>query len=216
MSRRVTIAFLLLAAAAAPAAAQAPPFPTRPSAPNAWTSLSIGLLRLPEIYDPDSDATWDFGNVVQFRGTLEREFQRGASLGVAASLARAPLTYVGAECAGGCDADAFLWQALALFRIGGGRFGLHQIIEVAAGVTGFSGFQEDGGNDIGDGTVIDPTLSIGFGLGYSLSPNTQFTFVQDLGIMLHERGDRPAGDESNVPITYTTRLGLRFGLGGWR
>lgn len=214
MSRRATLALVLLAAASAPSMAQVP-FPPRPTGPNAWTSLSIGLLRVQDIYDPESDATWDFGNVVQFRGTLEREFQRGASIGVAASLARAPLTYVGPEC-GSCDADATLWQALALFRIGGGRFGLHQVIEVAAGVTGFSGFQERGGDDLGSGTVIDPTLSIGFGLGYSLSPNTQFTFVQELGLMLHERGDRPAGDESNVPIAYTTRIGLRFGLGGWR
>jgi len=214
MSRRVTLAFIMLVAGAAPSAAQVP-IPRPAPGPTAWTSLSMGLVRLQNIYDPDSDATWDFGNVVQFRGTLEREFRRGASLGVAASIARAPLTYVGPEC-GACNADAMVWQALGLFRIGGGRFGLHQVIEVAAGVTGFSGFQERGGNEIGGGTVIDPTLSIGFGLGYSLSPNTQFTFVQELGLMLHERGDRPAGDESNLPVGYTTRIGLRFGLGGWR
>ena len=216
MSRRVVIAALaLLAVLSTPSLAQVPPFPSRASGPTAWTSLSVGLLRIPTMYDPASEATWDFGNVVQFRGTLEREFRRGASVGVAASLARAPLTYVGPDC-GSCDADATLWQALALFRIGGGGFGLHQIIEVGAGVTGFSGFRAREGGDIGSGTTIDPTVTLGFGLGYSRSPTTQFTFVQEFGLMVHERGDRPAGDESNLPIANTTRIGLRVGLGGWR
>jgi hypothetical protein len=214
MSRRFTLAVAALVVAGAPAAAQVR-FPTRPLEPTAWTSLSVGLVRVQDIYDPETDAVWDFGNVVQFRGTLEREFQRGASFGIAATLARAPLTYRGSAC-GECDADALVWQALGLFRIGGGRFGLHQVIEVGAGVTGFSSFQARDGDDLGTGTVIDPTFMIGFGLGYSLSPTTQFLFVQDIGLMLHERGDRAAGDESNLPIAYTTRVGLRFALGGWR
>ncbi len=215
MLRRLTLALVLLAVASAPAAAQER-FPSRLTNPTAWTSLAIGLYQLQDMYDPESNSTWDFGNIVQFRGTLEREFQRGMSLGVAGTLARAPLTYVGNPC-GGCDADVTLWQALALFRIGGGgSLGLHQVIELAAGVTGFSNFTQRSGGSIGPGTVIDPTFNIGYGLGYSLSPNTQLTLLQEVGLMIHQRGDRPAGDESNVPRTYTTRIGLRFGLGGWR
>jgi hypothetical protein len=215
MLRRVTLALILLASAGGPSAAQErfPQFPTRP---NAWTSLSIGLFQLQDMYDPESNSAWDFGTIVQFRGSLERDFQRGTSVGVAASLARAPLSYAGPDCTF-CDADVTLWQVLALFRIGGGRsVGLHQVIEIGAGVTGFSGFRQRGGDEIGPGTVVDPTFSIGYGLGYSLSPNTQFTLLQEVGLMIHRRGDRPAGDESNVPRTYSTRIGLRFGLGGWR
>jgi len=216
MSRRLGLVLIMLAAAAAPAAGQVR-FPTAPARPTAWTSLSVGLYQLQDMYDPESNSTWDFGNIVQFRGTIERDFQRGMSLGVAGTLARAPLTYGGGECPNFCDADLTLWQALGVFRIGGGTsFGLHQVIELAAGVSGFSNFSQRGGGSIGPGTVIDPTLMIGYGLGYSFSPNMQFTLVQEVGLMMHDRGDRPAGDESNVPRTYATRIGLRFGLGGWR
>jgi hypothetical protein len=211
MSRRLGVVLILLAVASAPLSAQVR-FPTAPIRPTAWTSLSVGLFQLQDMYDPESNSTWDFGNIVQFRGTLERDFQRGASFGLVGTLARAPLTYVGPECT--CDADVTLWQAMGLFRLGGGgSFGLHQVIELSAGVTGFSGFSERGGDAIGPSTVINPTFIIGYGLGYSFSPNSQFMLVQEVGLMMHDRGDRPAGDESNVPRTYATRIGFRFGLG---
>jgi hypothetical protein len=213
MLRRVTLALILLAAPSVPSGAQER-LPRLLPRPNTWTSLSVGLYRLPVIFDPPSNSDWDFGNIVQFRGTLERDFQRGTSLGVALTYAKAPLTYNGPDCSQ-CDADVALWQALALFRIGGG-IGLHQIIEIGAGLTGFSNFQRRGAEALAARSVIDPTISIGYGLGYSLSPNTQFTLLQEVGLMVHRRGTRPAGDESNVPSTYATRLGLRFGLGGWR
>jgi hypothetical protein len=208
--RRTAFIAFLLAAVTVPSLAQ-PPFPRAAARPNAWTSLSVGLYNVQDIFDPESSSVWDFGNIFQFRGTLEREFQRGTSIGVAATLARAPLTYEGPECL--CDADLTLWQALALFRLGGGGIGLHQIIEIAAGVTGFSNFSRRDGGPIGPGTVIDPTFKIGYGLGFPLAPNTQFTLVQEVGLMLHERGDRAAGDESNVPRTWSTRIGIRYGLG---
>jgi hypothetical protein len=166
------------------------------------------------MYDPESDSVWDFGNVFEFRGSLEREFQRGQSFGVVATLARAPLTYDGPECQ--CDADVTLWQALALFRIGGRGIGLHQVIELAAGITGFSGFSARDGESIGPGTVIDPTFKIGYGLGFPLAWNLEFMLVQEVGLMLHERGDRAAGDESSVPRTSSTRVGIRYGLGSRR
>jgi hypothetical protein len=217
MSRRLTLALAALVIGAAPVTAQVR-FPTRPATPSAWASLSIGLFQLQDIYDPDSDSFWDFGNIVQFRGSLERSLRRGWSAGIAGTLARAPLSYSGPDCdLPSCDADAMVWQALALLRIGGGGVGLHQVIELAAGVTGFSGFdRRDGAGDIGPSTVIDPTFKIGYGLGVPLAANMEFTLLQEVGLMIHERGDRPAGDESNVPRTYATRIGLRFGLGGRR
>jgi hypothetical protein len=215
MPRRVILTLLILGTVSAPAAAQVP-IPRRPVGPTAWTSLSVGLFQVQDIYDPESNSVWDFGTIVQFRGTLERDFQRGMSLGVAGTLARAPLSYSGPECVSICDADLTLWQALGLFRIGGGGFGFHQVIEIAAGVTGFSNFSRRDGGTVGPGTAVDPTFKIGYGLGYTLSPNAQVTLLQEVGIMIHERGNRPAGDESNVPRTWATRVGLRFGLGGRR
>lgn len=215
MRRRVTLALFLLASASVSSAAQER-FPRLPPRASTWTSLTVGLYRLPVIFDPTSNSDWDFGSIVQFRGTLERDYRPGTSLGVAVAYARAPLTYNGPDCPSSCDADVALWQALALFRIGGGGIGLHQIIEIGAGVTGFSSFQRRGGGQLAPKNIVDPTISIGYGLGYSLSPNTQLTLLQEVGLMVHRRGNRPAGDESNVPSTYATRIGLRFGLGGWR
>jgi hypothetical protein len=210
MIRRFALGLFLLVMAT-PAAAQSP-FPRIPLRPNAWASLSVGLYNLGDIYDPESDAVWDFGNIFQFRGTLEREFRRGTSFGVAGTLARAPLTYNGPECQ--CDADVTLWEVLGLLRLGGGGIGFHQVIELAAGVTGFSNLsRRTGTGSIGGGSVIDPTFKIGYGLGFPLARNTEFTLVQEVGLMLHERGDRAAGDESNVPRTWSTRVGIRYGLG---
>jgi hypothetical protein len=215
MLRCITLALTLLACASMPAPAQER-FPRIPPRATTWASATVGLYRIPNVlFDPGSNSDWDFGSIVQFRGTLERDFRPGNSLGVAVTYARAPLTYDGPDCSF-CDADAALWQALALFRIGGGNLGLHQVIEIGAGVTGFSKFQQRDGGRLAPGSVIDPTINIGYGLGYSLSPNTQFMLVQEVGLMVHRRGNRPAGDESNMPSTYATRIGLRIGLGGWR
>jgi hypothetical protein len=215
MRRRVMLALILLAFGPAPSGAQER-FPRLPLRATTWASASIGLYRVPDVlFDPESNSVWDFGSIIQFRGTVERDFRPSASLGLAVTYARAPLTYDGPDCSF-CDADAALWQALALFRIGGGNAGLHQIIEIAAGVTGFSSFQQRSGGRLAPESTIDPTVNIGYGLGYSLSANTQLTLVQEVGLMVHRRGSRPAGDESNLPSTYATRIGLRFGLGGWR
>ena len=219
MTRRFTFALtvlmLLTAAAGARAAAQER-FPVmRRSGPTAWASLSVGLLQVSTMYDPTSNSDWDFGNIVQFRGSLEREIQRGASLGAVASFARAPLTYFGPECVAGCNADAGVWQALALFRIGGGgMFGLHQVIELEAGATGFTNFRENSGVALSPRSVVDPTFNLGYGFGYSFSPSAQLTVVQQFGLIVHRKGDRPAGDQSNVPRTSVTRIGVRLGLGG--
>jgi hypothetical protein len=217
MPRRFVLALILLATAAATPAAAQERFPViRRPGPSSWTSLSVGLLQLQDMYDPPSNSGWDFGNIVQYRGTLERDLQRDMSIGIAVTYARAPLTYVGPDC-NICDADAGLWQALALFRIGGAGFvGLHQVIELEAGVTGFTSFKDRGGGTLAPAGIADPTFNIGYGLGYSIAPSVQLTLVQQVGLMVHRKGARPAGDESNVPRTYTTRIGVRVGLGGYR
>jgi hypothetical protein len=213
MSRHVVLAFIMLTVAA-PASAQVR-FPARPAGPNTWASGSVGLYQLQNMFDPGSDAFLDFGSIVQLRGTLERDLQRGAAIGAAVTFARAPLTYDGPDCSG-CDADVSIWQALAILRIGGGGLGLQQVIELGAGVTGLGEVRERDGGRLAPETSINPTFSIGYGLGFAFSANTQLMFLQEIGLMVHRRGDRPAGDDSNLPRTYATRIGLRFGLGGWR
>jgi hypothetical protein len=217
MPRRVFLLLVVLASAAVVPAAAQERFPVlRRTGPNGWASLSVGLLQLQEMYDPPSNSGWDFGNIIQYRGTLERNLRRGMSVGLALTYARAPLTYVGPDCSF-CDASAGLWQALALFRIGGtGIVGFHQVIELEAGVTGFGSFRDQGGGNLAPEGIIDPTFNIGYGLGYSIAPNTQLTLVQQVGLIVHKKGDRPAGDETNMPRSYSTRIGLRVGLGGYR
>ena len=216
MARRICLILVLLGMAAPMPLAAQERFPViRRTGPNGWVSLSLGLQQLQDMYDPGSDSGWDFGNIVQYRGTLERELERGMAAGVAISYARAPLTYRGPDC-NFCDAYAGLWQALALFRVGGGPgiVGLHQVIELEAGVTAFTSFRDQGGGALAPGGgIVDPTFNIGYGLGYAIAPNTQLTLVQQLGLILHQKGSRPAGDESNIARSYTTRVGLRFGLG---
>jgi hypothetical protein len=217
MLRRVFLLLIVLTSAAVVPAAAQERFPVlRRSGPNGWASLSVGLMQLQEMYDPPSNSAWDFGNIIQYRGTLERNLQRGMSVGLTLSYARAPLTYVGPDCSL-CDAGADLWQALALFRIGSsGIVGFHQVIELEAGVTAFSSFRDQGRGVLAPEGIIDPTFNIGYGLGYSIAPNTQLTLVQQVGLIVHKSGDRPAGDESNMPRSYSTRIGLRVGLGGYR
>lgn len=206
-------AALLAATVAAPAAAQLPRV-SLATTPTTWTTLSVGYMDLPGVYEGGSASTWDIGGFPTFRATIEQEFRRGAQLGAALSYASMPMTYYGADC-GGCNADAKLWQALGLFRIGAGtRF--HQVIEVSAGVSSVQDVRlEDGGGRIGPtDPVMAPTIGLGYGFAYPLSPRTQFVLMQEFGLMFFKRGDAPAGSDESRPRTQVTRIGLRMGLGG--
>jgi hypothetical protein len=180
--------------------------------PIAWTSLSVGWMSHADVCDPDANACWQFGGAPQFRATLEMPMGRGASIGVAGTHARIPLTYQGGVLSGcnGCDADANISQLLANLRIGGAS-GFHQVIDLNAGMTFYSNFRST------EGTKLDPSkplsafnFAVGYGFGYSLSERFQIMLVQDYGLVIHKR---MPGSPGNTAQQSTTRVGARYGLG---
>lgn len=181
--------------------------------PAAWTSLSIGWLTQQGLCDPDSNACWNFGSAPQWRATLDYPVGRGASIGVAASLARVPLTYqgslVGPNSCGGCDADANVTQYFANLHLGG-QSGFHQVIDINAGMTVFSNFRSTSGTKLGGNAVSDVSFAIGYGFGYGFSPRMQLMLLQDYGLIIHKR---QPGRSNNTAQQSTTRIGLRVGLG---
>lgn len=181
--------------------------------PAGWTSLSIGWLNQQGLCDGDSNACWDFGGAPQWRATLDYPLGRGASIGVAATLARVPLIYSGGPIGAGCvscDANANIVQYFGNFRLGGTGIGLHQIIDLNAGMTVFSNFRSSTGAELGGNAVSDISFGIGYGFGYGFSPRMQFMLVQDLGLIIHKRA---TGTSENTAQQSTTRIGLRVGLG---
>lgn len=187
--------------------------PVRRDNPIAWTSLSVGFLQQQDFHDPTTNADWDFGSGFQFRGTLEYPMG-GASLGLAASMARLPLIYRGApfterSCVS-CDADANVSQLLANFRIGGGS-GFHQVIDLMAGYTFFHNFKSSDGAELGpEKAVSDFTFGLGYGFGYNFTSRAQLMVVQDLMLMVHKR---VPGNVENILQQRTLRVGGRFALG---
>lgn len=178
--------------------------------PQFWASAGLGIMQTQTIEDYATRSSWDFGTVTQWRATLERGLRNGGSIGVAGTWARPALAYEGGGCAGACDAEATYFQVLALFRTGG-REGFHQVIELHAGVTGFSDFRTDDDTKLPPlGTVLDPTFAVGYGFAYGFSRRTQVMLVQDVGAVLHRRDDAPAG-ANTLRQFQTTRIGFRVG-----
>lgn len=214
--RRATLALAALAltgvaAAALPRAAQAQY--GAPRAPSAYTTLSVGYQDIGNVHEGGSNSDWLIGGFPVFRGSIEMPIQRNSQLGAVVSYARMPLTYYGTDC-NACNADATLWQALGMFRIGGGR-GLHQVIEITAGVSSVQDMRQRNAGKIGPGSpVIAPTVALGYGIGYPLSPKMDLVLLQEYGLMFFKRGDALAGSNTSTPRTQVTRIGLRMGLGG--
>jgi hypothetical protein len=182
--------------------------------PPYWVGVSIGLAQASSVHDGTTDSQWQFGTAAQYRATLEKRLQAGLSIGVSAGFATVPLTYSGisAGCAGGCDAKADIMQLHALFHAGSGM-GLHQVVELGLGATGYSNFRTEVGGTKLAPTAADYDLSFafGYGFGYGLSPKSAIEVVQEFGTAIHQRTGL-AGGESSLPRLYTTRIGVRFGF----
>jgi hypothetical protein len=178
--------------------------------PIGWVSLGIGWMQQGAFNDPETGDGWDFGGAPLWRATLEFPVARGATFGVAGTIAKVPLIFDGSTCSR-CDADANVSQVLGLFRLGGGS-GLHQVIDVQAGITMFSNFREvDSGTRLGTGEMSQAfTFGIGYGFGYPLSPRTHVTLGQDWGLIILKR--QPGTSQQTVQQA-STRIGIRFGLG---
>src|SRR5688572_1760745 len=112
------------------------------------------------------------------------------------------------------DADGDILSLQALFHAGGGA-GLHQVIEVSAGVIEFRNFRaRDNGDALGppDGDR-DLTFGLGYGFGYGISSRAHIALVQDFGYTFHQRDGLPASS-SRTTMNRSTRIGLRIGFGG--
>ena len=218
MIRRVSIAvgLSLLLAPALPA--QIIRAPNRPSQPPAWITGAIGFAQLGAVDDGATQSTWHFGDAAQYRVSLEKPMQGDVAIGVAATFARASLTYetddITSACPGSCDADASIYQVLGVLHAGGSAFGFSQIFNLSVGATIYNDFRERrSGEKIGPaGADPDVTFEFGYGFGYALSPDFQLQIVQDFGTTIHQRTGL-AGGAHTASIQYTTRIGVRYALG---
>ena len=56
---------------------------------------------------------------------------------------------------------------------------------------------------------------VGYGFGFPIGRTLQLTLVQDAAAVIHERTGLRGG-QSSISQFYTTRLGVRYGLGSRR
>ena len=180
--------------------------------PNAWASLGVGWLQQGGLCDPGSNSCWDFGNAMQWRGTLEYPMGRGATIGAAATTARVPLRYQSTlACATVCDADANVSQYLAQLHLGGGT-GIQQAIDITAGMTVFTNFRaKDTGVRLEPAKAVSNfSFGVAYGFAFPIKSNFHVTLVQEYGQII---GKRVSGQSSNTAQQNITRIGARVGLG---
>jgi hypothetical protein len=220
---------LALAASSRAAAAQILSM-SGPTEPLAWVSAGVGYLQTgSDVRDGRTGSIWRFGNGAQYRLGVEKSISNQSSLGLTVTHARMPLTYydvsvvppvpVGtpfdAACRNGCDAHASVQSLVASFHAGGG-IGIHQVIEIGAGATRYSSFRRDADDvALAPESNLDASLSVGYGFGFPIGRTLQLTLVQDAAAVIHERTGLRGG-QSSISQFYTTRLGVRYGLGSRR
>ena len=223
MSRLFAVLFLALSASDAGAQILSVPEQTRaPQArrdPKVFISASVGWMSQEVVYDGRSGAAWEFGDDVQYRGSLEYEFSPGSSLGVVYSYARLPLRFVtlsgftppDACPTGACYGDADVQQLMGMFR-NGGRMGFHQVVELQAGVTRWGNFVNRNGEEIIEGEPdVDFAWSAGYGFGYGLTRAVSAAVVFDYGSAIHQTDNLSGNVRSTVPA-FTTRISMRVGF----
>lgn len=222
MKRIALAASLALAAAPVEAQIIRPP---RGGEPRLWVSFSPGLFQSQSVLDGRTNTAWDFSrsSALALRGSLELAMRGGATFGVVGSYINMPMQYFsGLEGPGGpapecqpCDAHAKVMSLGGLFHMGGGD-GLHQVIEVSAGVTRYRDFTtDDGGRSLPPESDTDLSFVIGYGFGYSMSPRLRFALVQDYGVTVHQ-GEGLSNNAGTTSSQRVTRLGVRMGLGARR
>jgi hypothetical protein len=191
-----------------------------PADPETWVTGSIGLFNGNTVADGVTNSEWDLGQATnpQFRLAVERSIagQMHMSYGLAGTYTHAPFTYVGSGGAAGClqcAAHLDLVSLGVLFHAGGGP-GLHQVLEASVGAMQYRNLTRDSNNTplAPVGGNIDPYFTFGYGFGYTLSPVTDVSVVQDFGLALHERTGLTS-DQSNTLRLRTIRLNFRYGFG---
>ena len=90
------------------------------------------------------------------------------------------------------------------------------MVDAGAGVTNFASFRSDRfSTRFRPTSDADFSFTIASGFGYSTSPRTELTLVQEYGNVFHQRGTLPNDVRTNAQ-QLTTRLGVRLGLGARR
>ena len=186
--------------------------------PSMWTSASVGMLAASNVTDGTTASAWNFGTSVQYRASIEWAIANQSGVGILGTFAPMPLSWhdlggVFATCAGGCDAHADVWSAMAFFHAGGGE-GFHQILEISAGAVVYDNFTRDSDDaQLGSGDAdMDFALGVSYGFGFGLGPRMQIMLVQDAMQVFHQRENLAGGDDTSGQH-YTTRIGIRYGLG---
>lgn len=190
--------------------------------PAVMIGASVGLFNLQDVYDGSTQTAWGFSQTIEYAGSLEFALSGGSALGVTASYAHAPLLYVdSAQAATGsipngcCDAHVNVYTMGAQFSVGGGGApGFHQLVVINAGVIAFEKFTSDrGGQQLPPSRNIDPRIGIGYGFGYGFGGRSEAFIIQEYGVALHESTGLSGSDRRQYQ-QQTTRLGIKFGLGG--
>jgi hypothetical protein len=179
-----------------------------------WATVWAGYYDPGSFADGRTNTDWVFSDGLGWRATLEYGLGGGSAIGVVGTFARLPLEVRSRTDLQSRDADGDILSLQALFHAGGGA-GLHQVIEVSAGLIEFRNFRSrDSGENIGppDGDR-DLTFALGYGFGYGLSTRAQIALVQDFGYTFHQREGLPASS-SRTTMNRSTRIGLRVGFGG--
>jgi hypothetical protein len=179
-----------------------------------WTTAWAGYYDPGSFADGRTSTDWVFSDGLAWRATLEYDLGGGSSIGILGTFARLPLEVRSRVSSESRDADGDILSLQAQFHAGGGA-GLHQVIEVSAGVIEFRNFRaKDSGEMLGppDGDR-DFTFALGYGFGFGISNRAHIALVQDFGYTFHQREGLPASS-SRTTMNRSTRLGLRLGFGG--
>lgn len=179
-----------------------------------WVSAGAGYYDPGSLADGRTNSDWIFSDGLAWRASLEYGLRGGTTIGVMGTFARLPLEVRSRSGNLAWDADGDILSIQAAFHAGGGP-GLHQVIEVSAGMVEFRNFRaRDSDESLGppDGDR-DFTFALGYGFGYGISPRAQVALVQDFGYTFHQRDGLPAS-ASRTTMNRSTRIGLRIGFGG--
>ena len=181
--------------------------------PDYWVGLSLGYIDGITLSDDRTGAIWQFGYTSQIRATVEKTIARGATFGLSAGFANAPLTYESGTfngICGQCRADADINQYTVFIRGGGGQ-GFRGLYEIEGGVTQFTNFREHDSDtrlEPVNGTY-DATFGFGGGVAYGFSRTTDVYIGEMLDLVLHRQS---AAVEQRAPRVFTFRGGFRFGF----
>ena len=212
---RALIALVASVALASAAHAQIGRAPPRPKSLT-WVTASVGVLELSDVADGSTGSEWHFGNTVQYRLSVELPIPNQSTFGISGAFARVPLRYdplgfFNPACL--CDADATVTQLMATFHAGRTALGFHQVIDISLGAIGYSGFRSRASGERLPPRQLDADLAggIGYGFGYTLSPDMQVTLVQEGFLSVHQRTGLDNG-ANTVGRQFVLRLGTRFGF----